>query len=307
MPSLTASAAAGRPFFPPLPRVQIERIACTEPSAYGLHVARWDGRSLQPGIVEQAVVGAMHDTTVARIVAAASLQPHRRRYGKTATIDERFTTKAARILGRYERGVWLYERGEVVLCGDETPHLQAVARRVPTPPMRPGQSERREFEDTRHGTVTCLAALNVYAGTRWGCGVDANDHEHCLTALSRLVRGSPRARRRHLSLDHGASPIAQAPTAYVAGHPRLRAFYTPPHASWLNHAEWLRRALADQYLQRFDAQSRQHLIDHLEASGPEDNRRFAPPFTWSWSCRDLYAWARQKGMAICTNTYATVH
>jgi hypothetical protein len=258
-------------------------------------------------IVAQTVVGVMPYTTVARILAAASLQPHRSRSWKTATIDERFTTKAARILWRYARVVWLYERGEVVRCRDETPPLQAVARRVPTQPMRPGQIERREFEDLRHGTVTFLAALNVYDGTMWGCCLEAHDHEHFLTALSRLVRCSPRARRLHLILDNGPSHIAQATKAYVASHPRLRAFYTPPHASWLNQAELLLRAFADKYLQRFDAQSRQHLIDHLEVSWPEYNRRFAHPFTWSWSCRDLYAWARKKGTAICTKTYATVH
>jgi hypothetical protein len=43
-----------------LQRVQIERSACTEPSAYGLHVARWDSRTLQQVVVEQAVKGAMH-------------------------------------------------------------------------------------------------------------------------------------------------------------------------------------------------------------------------------------------------------
>jgi hypothetical protein len=67
------SALGGHPFFPPLQCVQIERIACTEPSAYGLHVARWDCRSLQQVVVERAVVGAMHYTTIARILAAASL------------------------------------------------------------------------------------------------------------------------------------------------------------------------------------------------------------------------------------------
>lgn len=258
-------------------------------------------------IVEQAVVGAIPYTTVVRILAAASLQPHRSRYWKTATIDERFTTQAARILWRYERVVWLYERGEVVLCLDEKPHLQAVTRRVPTQSMRPGQIERREFEYTRHGTVTFLAALNVYQGTRWGCCLKANDHAHFLKALSRLVRCYPRARRLHLILDNGPSHIAPATKADVASHSRLRAFYTPPHASWLNQAELLLRAFSDKYLQRVDSQARQHLIDHLEASWPEDNRRFAPPFTWSWSGRDLYAWARKKATAICTETYATIH
>jgi hypothetical protein len=302
-----ASAAGGRRFFPPLQRVQIERIACTEPSAYGLHVARWDCRSLRQVVVEQAVVGAIHYTTVAQILAAASLQPHRSRSWKTATIDERFARRAAKILWRYERVAWLYERDEVLLCLDEKPNIQALARRVPTQPMRPGQIERREFEYTRHGTVTFLVAFNVYDGTMWGCCLEANDHEHFLWALGRLARCYPRARRLHLIMDNGSSHIAWETKAYVASHPRLRVFYTPPHAGWLNQAELLLRAFSEKYLKRFDPESRQHLIAHLEASWPEYNRRFAHPFTWSWSCRDMYAWARKKGTAICTKTYATLH
>jgi hypothetical protein len=81
------SAAGGRPLFPSLERAHIERVACTEPAAYGLHLARWDCRSLQRVVVERAIVDSIHYTTVARILAAASLQPHRSRYRKTATID----------------------------------------------------------------------------------------------------------------------------------------------------------------------------------------------------------------------------
>jgi hypothetical protein len=207
------------------------------PSAYGLHLARWDCRRLQQVVVEQAVVGAMASTTVARIVAAANLQPHWSRYWKTATIDERFTTKAARILWRYE----------------------ASARRVPTQLTRRGQIERREYEYKRHGTVTFLAAWNVYDGTMWGCCLEANDHEHFLKALSRLVRCYPCARRLHLILDDGPSPITQATKAYLGSHPRLRAFYTPPHASWRNHAELLLRACSDKYL-KGDQQWRKSVI-----------------------------------------------
>jgi hypothetical protein len=57
--------------------------------------------------VEQAVVNSMHYTTVARLLAAASLQPPRSRYGTTASIDERCITKAARLLWRDERVAWL--------------------------------------------------------------------------------------------------------------------------------------------------------------------------------------------------------
>jgi len=123
--------SGARPFFPPLERVQIERVACTDPAAYGLHLARWDCRSLQQVVVQQAVVDSIHYTTVARILAAASLQPHRSRYWKTAELDDQFTALAAKILWCYERVEWLYQHGELVLCVDEKPNMQALARRVP--------------------------------------------------------------------------------------------------------------------------------------------------------------------------------
>jgi transposase len=307
MPSLMLNGVGVRLFFPPLQRVHFERIACTDPAAYGLHLARWDCRSLQEVVVEQAIVDSIHYTTVARILAQASLQPHRSRYWKTATIDERFITQAAKILWRYERVEWLYERDEVVLCLDEKPHMQVLVRRCPPQPMRRGQITRREFEYKREGTVTFLAALNVYDGSMWGCCLKANDHEHFLGALSQLTRRYAWARRLNLILDNGSSHIAHETHAYWASHPRLRVFYTPPHASWLNQAELLLRAFSDKYLRRFDPRSRQHFIDHLHVSWPEYNRRFAHPFTWSWSCRDLYAWARKQASVICSKTYATVH
>lgn len=89
--------------FSPLACVQIERIACTDPAVYGLHLAQWDCRSLQQVVMERAVVDSIHYTTVVQGLAAASLQPHRSRYWKTATIDERFVTQAAKIWWRYER------------------------------------------------------------------------------------------------------------------------------------------------------------------------------------------------------------
>jgi hypothetical protein len=195
----------------------------------------------------------------------------------------------------------------VALWLDEKPHIQALARRVPTQPMHRGQIERRELEYIRHGTVTFLVAVHVYEGTMWGCCPEANDHGPFLWAVGRLARCYPRARRLHLIMDNGSSHTARETTACLASHPRLRALNTPPQASWLHQAEWLLRAFSDKDLKRFDPVSRQHLIAHLEASWSEYNRRFAHPFDWSWSCRDMYAWAQKKGESICTKTYATVH
>jgi transposase len=301
------SGAGGRPFFPPLERTGIERLACTDPAAYGLHLVRWDCRSLQQVVVEQTVVSSIHYTTVARILAEASLQPHRTRYWKTAQIDEQFTLLAAKVLWCYERVEELYRRDELVICVDEKPNLQALSRRTPKQPMRPGQIERREFEYKRQGTVTFLVSFNVYDGQMWGCCIEANDHQHFLGCLRQIKRRYPGARRIHLIMDNGSSHIDHHTRAYLASHPGLRALYTPVHASWLNQAELLLRAFSAKYIDRFDPESRQHLIDHLNASWPEYNQRFAHPFHWSWTRRDLYTWAEKKGILICSKTYATSH
>ena len=300
-------AVAAPAFFPPLQRVAIEGVAGTAPHAFGVHVSRWDCRTLQQVVVEQAIVDSIHYTTVARILAQASLHPHRSRYWKTARLDEEFLRLAAKVLWCYEMVDWLHRRGEVVICMDEKPNIQALRRVAPTQPMEPGRIERREFEDERKGVSHFLVAFNVYDGTMLGWCMDKNDHEHFLWGVRQVERRYAKARRLHLIIDNGGSHIAEETHRYFARRPRGRVLYTPAHASWLNQAELLLRAFTAKYLDRFDPESRQHLIEHLTLSVPEYNRRFAHPFAWSWTRRNLDAWAEKKGYAICSKTYATVH
>lgn len=238
-------AADGLGFFPPLQRVALERMACTEPQAYGLHLSRWDCHSLQQVVVEQAVIASIHYTTVAHILAEASLQPHRSRYWKTARLDEEFVRLAAKVLWCYEYVDWLHSRGEVVICMDEKPNIQALHRLAPTQGLAPGRIARREFEYKRCGIVHLLVALNVYDGTMLGWCLEKNDHDHFLWGVRQVERRYPQARRIHLIVDNGGSHIAHDTQRYFARRPRLRVLYTPTHASWLNQAELLLRAFTD--------------------------------------------------------------
>lgn len=302
------SEADAHPFFPSIECVAIERVACTEPSAYGLEITRWDCRTLQQIVIEEAIVDSIHYTTVARLLADASLQPHRSRYWKTAVIDSEFMRRAAQVLWCYENVERLHERGDVIICVDEKPNIQALERCAPTKPLCPGRIIRREFEYERHGTVNLLVALNVYTGSMWACCLDKNDHQHFLWALRQISRRCARAQRIHLIMDNGPSHIDQHTRSYLSGHGRFRPLYTPVHASWLNQAELLLRAFTDKYLKHFEASSRQRLIDHLNASWLEYNERFAHPFHWSWTRRQLHDWAAKKQpISIRTKTYATVH
>jgi hypothetical protein len=122
---------------------------------------------------------------------------------------------------------------------------------------------------------------------RCGGGLAKNAHDPFLWGGRQLERRSPKARRLHLLRDNGGSPIAHEPHRYFARRPHLRVLSTPVHAAWLNQAELLRRAFTAKSLDRFAPESRQHLIAHLTRSGAESNRRFAHPFEWSWTRRDL--------------------
>jgi DDE superfamily endonuclease len=300
------NAAVGQRSLPPLERVLSERGACTEPASYGVHVTRWDCRTLQQVVVEQAMGESIHYTTVARLLAAADLPPHRSRYWKTATIDEEFVARAAQVLWCYEHVRWLQKRGEVVSCVEEKPNIQALSRCGPTRLPRPGQIARREFEDKRHGIVHLLVAVNVGDGRMWGCCLDANDHAHFLWALRQIARRWGRARRIHVMMDNGPSPIAHHTRRYLKPHPRFRPLYTPTQARWLHQAALLLRAFSDKYLKHCESVSRQHLIDPLHASWPEYNQRFAHPFKWAWTRRQMNDWADSKNV-ICSKTFATVH
>jgi hypothetical protein len=176
---------------------------------------------LQQVVVEQALVDSIHSTTVAHLLAQASLQPHRSRYWKTARLDEEFLRLAAKVLWGYESVDWLHRRGEVVIGMDEKPNIQALRRVAPTQPMGLGRMERREFEYERKGIVHFLVAFNVYDGTMLGWCLDTNDHDHFLWGVRQVERRSAKARRIHLILDNGGSPIAQDTHRYFARRPRM--------------------------------------------------------------------------------------
>jgi hypothetical protein len=298
--SKTLLGRGGPERFPPLQRVGIERLACSDPLGLGLHMTHWSTRSLAQVAEERGLVPAIAHSTVSLILRNADLQPHRSRYWKTPTIDDAFIEGAARILWCYERASDLAEKHEVVLCLDEKPNLQALERRRPPRRMLPGLIEHQEFEYIRHGTVNFLAVLVVHTGKMRGFCLDRNDGEHLRLVLPKLFRAHRHARRVHLIWDGGSSHVSEETTTWLRLHyPRVRTLVTPPHAGWLNQAELLLRAFSERYLKRGDWNSRDELLAHLDASWREYNECFARPITWSWTRTKMRRWAARHARGLC--------
>ena len=91
-----------------------------------------------------------------RIGRAFGLQPHRSEVFQLSK-DPLFLDKVRDVVGLYMNPP---ERA-LVLCVDEKSQIQALDRRQPLLPMRPGQVERHTHDYVRHGTTTLVAARSM--------------------------------------------------------------------------------------------------------------------------------------------------
>jgi len=130
-------------------RLRVIETACTQKPNRESH---WSVRTLAQA------TGVGRDT-VHRILRQANLKPHR--VGTfSRSPDPDFAAKVVDVVGLYLHP----PKHAVVLCVDEKTQVQALDRRQPLLPMRPGQIERRTHDYKRNGTVQLYAALEVHAG-----------------------------------------------------------------------------------------------------------------------------------------------
>lgn len=257
-------------------------------------MTHWSTRTLAKAAVRQGLLENIAHSTVSLILRTADLQPHRSRYWKTPTLNAEFVERASQVLWCYEMVDRLHEQGEVLICFDEKPNLQALERAKPSVAMRAGRIDRQEFEYVRHGTVNFATALKVFDGKMRGWCLEKNDSDHLIPALDELFDEHRDVSRVHLIWDGAPSHTSAKTTSYLRGRKKVRVLVTPAHASWLNQAELLLRAFSEPYLTRGDWASRDALQTHLNASWVEYNEMLAHPFHWSWTRRKMRDWVSSQ-------------
>jgi hypothetical protein len=195
--------------------------------------------------------------------------------------------------------------------------MQALERKHPTLPVRPGLVERIEFEYIRRGTLCLIANWDVAAGrireatigpTRteqdfaahvkatlasdptasWVFVVDQLD-THQSETLVRLV-----AEQCGLDVDlgvkykHGILKSRSSRKAFLSdpSH-RIRFVYTPRHCSWLNQIEIWFSILVRRLLKRSSFPSVADLQERILAFIRYFNSVLAKPFKWTYTGRPL--------------------
>jgi len=197
--------------------------------------------------------------------------------------------------------------------------IQALERIAPTRPMKPGRTERREFEYTRHGTLTLIGNFHVVLGelmaptlgptrteadfarhiertialdpqARYVFVLD-NLNTHCSATLVELV-----ARLCALEDDLGKKGMRGVLKSMASrqeflseqGH-RIRFVYTPKHSSWLKQIEIVFGVIMRKVVRRGSFTSVDDLRTKLLAFIEYFNQVFAKPFKWTYTGRPLQA------------------
>ena len=223
--------------------------------------------------------------------------------------------------GIYQEAANLAKKGEKVISNDEMTGVQAVERKHPGLPMRPGKVERREFEYIRHGTLSFIVNFEVATGQVGyvSCGPTRTEKDY-LNHIQATVAAEPDVNRWHFVVDNLNTHQSESLVRFVAAESdivdtelgvkgvsgilksmksraeflrnpehRIVFHYTPKHASWMNQIEIWFSILARKALKRGNFVSIDDLKAKVLAFINYYNETMSKPFKWTTKGKALAA------------------
>ena len=254
----------------------VERVLTRTLEAQPRDATHWSTRSM-------AAACGLSQSAISRIWRAFALQPHRTEVFQLSK-DPLFIDKVRDIVGLY---LCPPDRA-LVLCVDEKAQIQALDRRQPLLPLRPGQVERRAHDYRRHGTTSLFAALDLATGHVLGeCHRRhrAIEFRKFLTTIDTTV---PADLDVHLILDNYSTHKTPAVRRWLVKRPRYHVHFTPTSASWLNLVERWFAALTTKQLRRGVHRSTRELHVAIKTYLATYNEQ-PKPFVWTKTADEILA------------------
>ena len=217
---------------------EVERVLAMTLESTPKDATHWSTRSM-------AQACGLSHTTVRRIWNAFALAPHRSETFKLSK-DPLFIEKVRDIVGLYLNP----PTKALVLSVDEKAQIQALDRSQPVLPMRPGQSERRSHDYTRHGTTSLFAALEIKSGRIIGQLHRRHRSMEFRKFLDRIDQAVPESLNVHLILDNYGTHKSPMIQRWLVKRPRFHLHFTPTGASWINLVERWFALLTEKQIRR---------------------------------------------------------
>jgi transposase len=225
----------------------------------------------------------LSQTAVSRVWRAFALQPHRSETFKLSK-DPLFIEKVRDIVGLYLNP----PDKALVMCVDEKSQIQALDRKQPVLPMRPGQAERRTHDYTRYGTTTLFAALDAKTGQIIGEFHRRHRAIEFRKFLETIDGAVPAQLDVHLILDNYRTHKTPRIHRWLVRHPRFHIHFTPTGASWINLVERWFSALTEKQIRRGVHRSTRELEDAIRRYIELTNSR-SQPFVWTKTADEILA------------------
>lgn len=212
-------------------RAEVVRIACERPANNKVKFRDvWTISSLRDAVEHELGIGISR-SEVWRILQLQGVRPHRVA-GWLHSSDPEFRPKVAAICRLYVDP----PTDATVLCIDEKTGLQALEHNHPMKLPNRQAAGRKEFEYSRHGTVTLLAAFDIKTGEVFG-RCERRTAVNLVGFLERLAQLYPTG-PVYVIWDNLNVHCGDRWSNFNQRHGgRFHFLYTPKHASWVNQVE----------------------------------------------------------------------
>jgi transposase len=308
--SKTALVQADRRFFPPAEQHKIVALATRPPIENGVPVTHWSATDLAHATVQDGIVASISRATVWRLLDQAAIKPHRWHYWLHSP-DPDFDAKMLDIVDLYLHAQELCKRREIVLSVDEKTSIQALERKHPNKPPKPGRVEGIEHEYIRHGTCCLTASLEVATGEIYAHLTPNRPADVFADFVASVCGEYPRAKKIHFVLDNlnthwheltcrTVAKLSRCPLPPIQTGTQRKVFltspgkrivfhFTPSHASWLNQIEIWFGTLVRRLLRRGNFASVADLENKIIKFVQYYDEYLAHPYRWTYTGKPLAA------------------
>jgi len=263
---------------------------CATLKKHDLPLSRMSTADLLRVVHQEEGLGAVSQSTLARLLQQQALKPWQYRYWLFPR-DPDFVSRACVVLDLYA-GFWEGQKlgpNDSVVSADEKGGLQILRRCHPSRPTIPGHVLQVEFEYERLGTLAYQAALDVFRGQIFGQVVETTSIATFNQLIDQVMGQEPYQSNDRVFwlVDGGCAHHRSTFPARLKGlYPNAQAVLLPVHSSWLNQIELYFSIVQRKVLTPLDVTEATALTRRL--LGFQDYyAEVAKPFTWRFTSADL--------------------